>query len=40
MYIPQDFHSQSDSEQEENDHIKFTEEELAEGFTYLPMLND
>ena len=40
MYIPQDFNNQSDSEHEEKDDIKFTEEELAEGFTYLPMLNE
>jgi hypothetical protein len=40
MYIPQDFNNQSDLEHEEKDDIKFTEEELAEGFTYLPMLNE
>nr|SVE75453.1 EOG090X0FUY [Daphnia dolichocephala] len=39
MYIPQDFHCASDSETEDKDDVnKFTEAELAEGFTHLPML--
>lgn len=40
MYIPQDFHNRSVSDSETKDEVKFTEEELAEGFTYLPMLDE
>nr|SVE88962.1 EOG090X0FUY [Daphnia sinensis]SVE89585.1 EOG090X0FUY [Daphnia sinensis]SVE90210.1 EOG090X0FUY [Daphnia sinensis]SVE90839.1 EOG090X0FUY [Daphnia sinensis]SVE92088.1 EOG090X0FUY [Daphnia sinensis] len=41
MYIPQDFYNPSDSsENEEKDEIKFTEAELAEGFTNLPMFDE
>lgn len=40
MYIPQDFYNPSDSENEEKDEIKFTEAELAEGFTNLPLFDE
>ena len=41
MYIPQDLHNLSDSEHEDiKDALIFTEEELAEGFTELPMFDD
>nr|SVE73884.1 EOG090X0FUY [Daphnia atkinsoni] len=40
MYIPQDFHNRSDSDSETKNEVKFTEEELAEGFMYLPMLDE
>nr|SVE73256.1 EOG090X0FUY [Ceriodaphnia reticulata] len=40
MYIPQDFHNpSSDSEREDQDKVHFTEEELLEGFTELPMFD-
>ena len=41
MYIPQDLHNLSDSEHEDiKDELIFTEDELAEGFTELPMFDD
>ena len=41
MYIPQDLHNLSDSEHEDiKDELIFTEDELAEGFTELPMFGD
>ena len=41
MYIPQDLHNLSDSEHKDiKDELIFTEDELAEGFTELPMFGD
>nr|SVE76085.1 EOG090X0FUY [Daphnia hispanica] len=40
MYIPQDFHNPVDSNNESKADVKFTEGEVAEGFTHLPMFDE